>query len=102
MKKIGENIWVFDKEFYLAGAEFGNRMTVIKLNDDRLWIHSPIDPNDEIVEVVTSLGKVDTLVTPNCWHSLYVGAWLKIFPQASCWVPRCEFKKCRFMLIKKF
>ncbi len=50
-------IWMLEQEQALA---FGNvttniRMTVIKLKSGGLWIHAPIAPTDECIQVLLKL-----------------------------------------------
>jgi len=82
MKKIDKNIWVAETEFKLFGADFGNRMTVIRLNSGNLLLHSPIKLNDGLLNNVRELGKVEFIVTPNSFHGLFVDEWRKEFPEA--------------------
>jgi hypothetical protein len=57
-------------------------MTVIKLNDGSLWIHSPIAPNKNLLKEIDLLGKVRYLVSPNKIHYVHIFAWKKIYPDA--------------------
>ena len=47
LKAIGEDIWIVDGDvvemnFNLTQVPFSTRMTVVRLNNRDLWIHSPI------------------------------------------------------------
>ena len=53
LKKVDQNIWIVDGDLIQMDMKvfklpFQTRMTVIKLNDDKLWIHSPIAPNEKL------------------------------------------------------
>jgi len=64
---------------------FERRMTVAKLADGGLWLHSPVDPLPEFFDAVSSLGPVRHIVAPNRLHDRYVNAWLERFPEAEFW-----------------
>ena len=58
LKQIGENIWIVDgneihMSFKLFKAPFTTRMTVVKLDNNKLWIHSPIAFNKELDEKIS-------------------------------------------------
>lgn len=61
-------------------------MTVVRLPDSQLLLHSPIAATEELVREVEALGRVAYLVAPNRFHHLYVGEWLEAFPEASLYV----------------
>ena len=53
LKQIGEDIWIIDgneihMSFKLFKVPFTTRMTVVKLDNNKLWIHSPIAFNKEL------------------------------------------------------
>ncbi|WP_105170106.1 DUF4336 domain-containing protein [Pseudoalteromonas sp. T1lg23B] len=83
MKKIADNIWVFDGQsvsyFSLPHA---TRMTVVRFADNSLWLHSPIKMTDVILREVSSLGEVKYLIAPNELHHLYLHDWQQQFPEA--------------------
>ena len=82
MRNIGEGIWIFERQFRFLGAEFGNRMTVVRLGNEELFIHSPIALDDELKSQVEKLGRVVHIVTPNAFHGLFVEDWISAFPFA--------------------
>lgn len=82
MKKIGKDIWVAETKFKLFGADFGNRMTVIRLNNGKLLLHSPVKISDSLLGSIRELGEVGFIVTPNNFHGLFVEEWRKEFPEA--------------------
>ncbi|REK61601.1 MAG: DUF4336 domain-containing protein [Bacteroidetes bacterium] len=82
MKKIGKDIWVAEAKFKLFGADFGNRMTVIRLNNRKLLLHSPVKISDGLLGAIRELGEVGFIVTPNNFHGLFVEEWRKEFPDA--------------------
>jgi len=62
LKQIGENIWIVDgneihMSFKLFKVPFTTRMTVVKLDNNKLWIHSPIAFNKELDEIMEYIKK---------------------------------------------
>ena len=86
LKTIGPNIWIIDGpviRFY--GLPFPTRMTVIRLQNGDLFVHSPIDMNDALVASLAELGEVKHLVSPNWIHYASIGVWANRFPAAIAW-----------------
>lgn len=83
MRELQQDIWVAEKGFSLFAAELGNRMTVVRLADGRLWLHSPVEFNAELKEEVDALGEVAYIVTPNRFHGLFVEEWRQAYPHAT-------------------
>lgn len=83
LKPMGENIWIVDGEqisFY--GLPFTTRMTVIRLSNGKLLIHSPIPLTNTIKEDLDALGEVSYLISPNKIHYYYIGDFQKSYPDA--------------------
>lgn len=83
LRAIGEGIWIVDcptVRFY--GMPFPTRMTVIRLADGSLFIHSPEKLDDDLRRAVEAKGEVRHLVSPNKLHHLFLADWLAAFPQA--------------------
>jgi hypothetical protein len=69
-------------------------MTVVRLGDGKLLLHSPIPPAPELVREVEALGPVAYLVAPNRFHHLSVGKWQAACPDALVYVaPGLEEKR---------
>ena len=81
---VGDDIWTVDgPEIVFAGAPMPTRMTVVRLDDGRLWIHSPIALTDEVEDFVRETGgEVCALIAPNKFHHLWVAEWRAHFPEA--------------------
>lgn len=86
MKQLDSDLWVADQSLRIAGLELGARMTVVRLTDGGLWLHSPIRPTPELLRDVGALGRVAALVAPNRFHHLFVAQWMEAFPDASVFV----------------
>ena len=69
-------------------------MTVIRLADGRLLLHSPVRLDMELRRWLDSLGPVCFAVAPNRLHHLYAGEVAQAYPGARLWVaPGLERKR---------
>lgn len=87
LKNIAPNVWIADGgwiSFY--GLPFPTRMTVIRLNNGDIWIHSPIEDKNGIANSVAGLGPVRHLIAPNWIHYAWMTTWQLEFPKALTWV----------------
>ncbi|KAH0969023.1 hypothetical protein GBA52_029122 [Prunus armeniaca] len=59
-------IWLFEQEQALGFSSVSTniRMTVIKLKSGGLWVHAPIAPTKECIQVISCLQNYDDLSTP--------------------------------------
>lgn len=86
LKPIGEDIWIVDgPEIKFFGMPFTTRMTVIRLKNGTVFLHSPIKPAPDLVAAVAEVGPVTQLVSPNWIHYAFIGEWGKIYPDAIKW-----------------
>lgn len=86
MQQIHSDLWIADSPLRFLGLSVGARMTVVRLPDAKLLLHSPIAATKELVSDVEALGAVAYLVAPNRFHHLFVGQWKQAFPEASVYV----------------
>ena len=87
MRSFGRNIWTLqgdDVRMY-GVVPFTTRMTVVRLETEGLWLHSPVRPTPERRRAVDQLGPVEHLVAPNKIHSLGIGPWKALYPSARVW-----------------
>ncbi len=97
MRRIDDDIWVVERPFKLFGAEFGNRMTVIRMADGKLLLHSPVILDPQLRAEVEALGQVAYLLTPNAFHGLHVGQWSATFPHAQIFEARDDRTSSSFL-----
>jgi hypothetical protein len=61
-------------------------MTVIELEDDTLWVHSPVRLDEPLKEALAKLGKpVRHVVSPNYEHVTFAKEWAVAYPDANMW-----------------
>lgn len=82
LQPIAEELWLATRELRFAGVETGTRMTVARLADGGLFVHSPVSLDGGIREAVDALGPVTAVVAPSRFHHLYVGEWSEAYPNA--------------------
>jgi len=69
-------------------------MTVIRLAEARLLLHSPVALDPDLCKALDAIGRVSYVVAPNRLHHLYAGDILKSYPAARLWVaPGLERKR---------
>jgi hypothetical protein len=79
---ITDGLWSITRPLRFLGLETGTRMTIVRLSDGRLWVHSPVALDDRLRAEVDALGEVAAIVAPSRFHHLYVGDWRKAYPNA--------------------
>jgi hypothetical protein len=57
-------------------------MTVVRLSDGSLFVHSPITLDDDLKRSIDALGPVAHIVAPSLYHHLFVGGFADAYPEA--------------------
>jgi hypothetical protein len=83
-RTLAPTLWVVERPFKLpiVRAEVGTRMTIIRLNDGNLFLHSPVKLDSELKRALNALGPVGAVVAPNRAHHLFVRDYIESYPQA--------------------
>jgi hypothetical protein len=91
-KPVAQNIGIVDGPFEhltMAGVRlplpFTTRMTVVRLGNGDLFLHSPIAFDAALAERLQAMGTVCHLVSPNQFHYAHIGEWSRAFPDAVAW-----------------
>lgn len=91
-KPLAPDIGIVDgpfEYFTVAGIRmpmpFTTRMTVVRLGNGDLFLHSPISFDNSLADEIQRLGTVRHLISPNQWHYAHIGEWQKAFPEAIAW-----------------
>ncbi len=83
LKPIAEDIWIADGDTIpFFGIPFSTRMTVIRLAEGELFIHSPTGLPVGLKEEVDALGEVRYLISPSKLHYWYIDQWQEAYPKA--------------------
>lgn len=86
LKPVAENIWIVDGPVISwNNFPFPTRMTVIKLENNDIFLHSPTPFSDSIKKEIENIGNIKHLVSPNKIHNVFIKEWSEYFPQAIKW-----------------
>jgi len=85
LQKIDENIWYCNHLLKKFPMVFNIRMVVVRLSSGGLWLHSPVPIGDKLFKQINSLGKVEHIVAPNCFHHLFASSAKTRFSEAVLW-----------------
>jgi Domain of unknown function (DUF4336) len=87
-KPFAEEVWLVEGpeigfDWYGLKLPFPTRMTIVRLSDGGLWLHSPTAPDPTLLD---ALGPVTDLVAPNTIHYGWLLTWAERFPRARAWI----------------
>lgn len=82
LTRFADEVWVDAREGKFWGVETGTRMTVVRLSDGGLFVSSAVALDDATRRAVDALGEVRAVVAPSIFHHLYVGEWMRAYPDA--------------------
>src|SRR5262245_18569864 len=91
-KPLAPDIGIVDGPFeYLTvggirlSLPFTTRMTVVRLSNGDLFLHSPVKFDERLAEELHGLGTFRHLVSPNQFHYAHIGEWARAFPETISW-----------------
>jgi hypothetical protein len=87
MTPFAEGIWVEFGPVRILGMRLTTTMTVLRLPDGSLLLHSPLPLTAERRAAVETLGPVAHLYAPSRYHDLRIGEWAATFPSARLHAP---------------
>lgn len=67
---------------------FDHVMTVARLCDGNVLLHSPCAPSASLLDEVAAIGRVTQVIAPSWFHDLYLREYRDAFPSAAFWAPR--------------
>jgi len=82
LQMIAPNIWHTQHKFVANGMPVSSRMTVIRLSNNKLWLHSPVFLSPELRTALADLGNIECVIAPNKYHHLFVADYLQAYPDA--------------------
>jgi hypothetical protein len=101
-KPVAPEIGIVDGPFeYLKVAgirlplPFTTRMTVVRLSNGDLFLHSPIKFEQNLANELQRFGRIRHLVSPNQFHYAHIGEWAKAFPDAVTWASPLVRRRAR-------
>ncbi|PCJ32439.1 MAG: hypothetical protein COA99_16470 [Moraxellaceae bacterium] len=94
LKRFAPQIWLKDYPVSYGGCTFPGRMTVVKLSDGRVLIHSPCAIDLETKAEIENIGAVGFILAPGNYHHLHVPSCQAAFPAAQTYIcPGIERKR---------
>ena len=91
-RQVAEALWEIRGEW---SNKFGRRMTIIRLRDGRLLIHSSICLREGDLGWLRSIGTPAFIVAPNRFHCSNAGWMSERFPGAELYVPNSQLAAFR-------
>src|SRR6202035_534875 len=84
LRSLAPNLWVADRPFKLPFilGDIRGRMTVVRLADGSLFLHSPVSLDTETSTALDEIGSVREIVAPSRAHHLFAGDYSKAYPGA--------------------
>jgi hypothetical protein len=98
---FADGVWVCTAPVRFLGLRLTATMTVLRLRDGSLLLHSPVALTPELRAAVEALGRVAHLYAPNTFHHLAVSPWAAAFPSARLHAPAGLAKKRRDLRIDR-
>lgn len=82
LSPLADGLWELDAPLTVFGMSIGHRMTVARLPDGTLWVHSPVEHSTSLAAELDRLGPVAHIVAPNAMHDTYLESWFAAYPEA--------------------
>ena len=82
LEPLAQNVWSVAQAHAFMGLHVGTRMTVVKLSNGKLLLHSPIPINDILAQALAKIGDVAHIVCPNLFHHVFAADVKQRYPNA--------------------
>jgi hypothetical protein len=82
LESFAKDVWTDTRRCKFFGVETGSRMTIVKMRDGGLFVHSPVALDHDTRRDIDNLGEVRAVVAPSIFHHLHVAAWMEAYPKA--------------------
>jgi hypothetical protein len=90
LKPVADNVWIVDGPAIEFGfgrrwpkMRFPTRMTIVRLPDEQLFIHSPTSMTAGLKAEIARLGHPRWIIAPNRLHHWWIPDWRQEFARAS-------------------
>jgi hypothetical protein len=98
---IADGVFIDEAPVRFLGLRLTATMTVLRLADGSLILHSPLPMTPERRAAVEALGPIAHLYSPNTFHHLSIAQWQAAFPAARLHAPPGLAKKRRDLHIDR-
>jgi len=88
-REVGDGIWTFEQEQSLANISVNVRMTAIRLDCGGLWVHNPVAPTEECMQLLRELDlpvRYIVLGSAQYEHKIFVGPFSRRWPEAKVYI----------------
>ena len=79
---IPNKIYIVEYPVRFAGMDILARMTLIRLGDNKLWVHNAAPLDDELKNQIDQLGHVAYILAPGTYHHLHIPEFQNHYPEA--------------------
>lgn len=94
LTRFAPDLWLVEYPVRYFGMDLSARMSVIRLADGRVMLHSPGPISPRMKAAIEAIGPVAWIVAPGTFHHLHVTAAQARFPKAKTWIcPGLETKR---------
>ena len=83
LERLAPDLWIATRPLPIAVGDIGARMTVLRLPDRALVLHSPVRLDPALRESVDALGVVRWILAPSKAHHLFLQDAVSAFPGAA-------------------
>lgn len=102
LTSVCDGVWVDCGPVSFLGLRLTATMTVLRVGDGSLLVHSPLPLTAARRAAVSELGQVTHLYAPNTFHHQWLGEWIGAFPEALTHAPAELATKCPDLRIDRF
>lgn len=88
LRSLTDGVWIDEHPVRIVGMKLTATMTVLRLGDGTLLVHSPIPATAERLAAVAARGPVAHLFAPNTFHHAWLAEWSAAHPSAKVHAPR--------------
>ena len=85
LKPVAPDLWIVDSGPLSGPLPLPVRMSVVRLSDGSVWLHSPTRFDEALARSIEAIGPIRHLVAPNIAHWTFLAGWQRRFPQAVTW-----------------
>jgi hypothetical protein len=83
---VPEKIYIVEYPIHYSGLDLFSRMTLVRLDDSKLWVHSPCQMDDQLKAEIDWLGEVAYIIAPGTFHHLHVQDFQNYYPDAETFI----------------
>jgi len=67
---VADTIYIVEYPVHYGGMDLFSRMTIVRLNDGKLWLHSPCRLDSSLKSAIDQPGAVAYIIAPGNFHHL--------------------------------